>query len=401
MQSLPVKPVRTLCLPQGADTTAPARRGIALPLVLVLLTLASMLAVVGLERAIVEERITGNQRQMAEALVAAEAGILHVAQWWGQQTSGVRHDQGHFWNDPEGTLSALHALDRVIRPGLAWSMVDLRFQGDEVAMTTAGGLDAGVAMRAVSARYRRPSGAGRSQLPAVTLGGPLAEFSLGEAAVLSVSGGDGAHDRPAIQTATASDAALVLEHLDEQQLARLAGGVSYPGEGEELPPGERIRELLLRLVESDGVESGPVPWDLGTPEAPVVHVVGQVDGSPADLRLDGPVRGAGMLIVTGDLVLEQAPDFVGMILVLGGGIEIRGGTGAVHGTIVVAGPLDSDAGVRVRLAGELHIDPGNAAVEHLWNVLPPEVGELLEALGTMAPRTGAGKLFAWSEHPHL
>ena len=51
--------------------------------------------------------------------------------------------------------------------------------------------------------------------------------------------------------------------------------------------------------------------------------------------LDG---GAGLLIVTGDLIMSGNPTFNGVVLVLGGGSINRegGGNGNIHGTIYIA-----------------------------------------------------------------
>jgi hypothetical protein len=130
--------------------------GVALAVVLVLIALGSLIALSGMTQAVVDERIAGNQRQVAEIFLAAEAGLLRVGQWWEQQTGGQRHDQ-IFWNDPEGASAALAALDRTIRPGLTWSLAELRFDGDEVRIGVRAQIDGVGAVREVSARYRRPS----------------------------------------------------------------------------------------------------------------------------------------------------------------------------------------------------------------------------------------------------
>ena len=128
----------------------------ALGVVLVLVAAGSLIALTGMTRAVVDERIAGNQRQVAETFLAAEAGLLRVGRWWEQETSGQRHDQV-FWNDPDGAEAALHALDRTIRPGLRWSVVELRFDGDEVRIAVRAQIDGVAAQRQVTARYRRPS----------------------------------------------------------------------------------------------------------------------------------------------------------------------------------------------------------------------------------------------------
>jgi hypothetical protein len=130
--------------------------GVVLAVVLVLLAAGSLIAVTGMTQAVVDERIAGNQRQVAEIFPAAEAGLLRTARWWGEESGGQRHDEV-FWGDPEASTAALHALDRTLRPGLSWSVVELRFDGDEVLMRVRAQIEGVAAAREVSARYRRLS----------------------------------------------------------------------------------------------------------------------------------------------------------------------------------------------------------------------------------------------------
>lgn len=130
------------------------QRGIALGVVLVLLAVSSLIAVSGMTQAIVDERIAGNQRQVAEVFLAAEAGLLRVGRWWGEESWGERHDQ-LFWDDPEVAIAALQALDRSLRPGLLWTVQELRFDGDAVLIRVRARIDGIGALREVQARYRR------------------------------------------------------------------------------------------------------------------------------------------------------------------------------------------------------------------------------------------------------
>lgn len=133
-----------------------AQSGVALAVVLVLLAAGSLIAVSGMTQAVVDERIAGNQRQVAEIFPAAEAGLLRAGRWWGEESGGQRHDEV-FWGDPEASAAALHALDRSLRPGLTWSVEELRFDGDEVLMRVRGQIEGIAAARVVSARYQRPA----------------------------------------------------------------------------------------------------------------------------------------------------------------------------------------------------------------------------------------------------
>ena len=128
----------------------------ALAVVLVLLAAGSLISVTGMALAVVDERIAGNQRQVAEIFLAAEAGLLRAGRWWGEASDGERHDQ-LFWDDTEAATAAVQSLDRTIRSGLTWSIVELRFDGDEVLVSVRGQIEGVGAARVVTARYRRPA----------------------------------------------------------------------------------------------------------------------------------------------------------------------------------------------------------------------------------------------------
>jgi type II secretory pathway pseudopilin PulG len=384
------------------------RDGVALVVVLILLAVASLLAVAGMAQAILDERIAGNQRQVAESFKAAEAGLLRAAGWWQESTAGQRHDR-LYWNDPDGAMAALQALDRAPRPGLTWSIVALHFEGDDVLITSRGQLEGGGTVREVAARYRRPRPPGLGGTAPLTLGGPLTEFSIAQSALLRVDGDGEDRVAPALLTASEADAGLVRDALTPDQLAALTGGVEAADDAGGPTDPAALQALLEILAQTPGASVGPVPWDLGTVEAPAINVVRGADGGPADLRLSGTVSGAGILIVTGDLFLERPPEFTGLILVLGGRLEIGAGRGHIRGSIVLHGIEDTGAadwvpspeGIRFHLDGELELERSSEALELAWNLLPPAAQALWEALGQDTGDASQGRLYAWSESPRL
>jgi hypothetical protein len=384
------------------------RDGVALVVVLVLLAVASLLAVAGMARAILDERIAGNQKQVAESFKAAEAGLLRAAGWWQESTGGQRHDR-LYWNDADGAMTVLHALDRAPRPGLTWSIVTLQFAGDDVLITSRGEIEGSGTVREVTARYRRPRAPGFGGTAPLTLGGPLTEFSFAQSALLRVDGGGEDPAAPAILTDSAADAGLVRDALTPDQLAALTGGIGGADDhGGPVDP-EALQALVDLLADAPGAWEGPVPWDLGTVEAPAITVVRGADGSRADLRVSGSMSGAGILIVTGDLVLEHPPEFTGLMLVLGGRLEIGAGRGHISGSIVLQGIEDAGAGewvpspegTRFHLDGEIDLERSGEALKLAWSLLPPAAQALWEALGQGPEAASRGRLYAWSESPRL
>jgi hypothetical protein len=382
--------------------------GVALVVVLVLLTVASLLAVAGMAQAILDERIAGNQRQVAESFKAAEAGLLRAAGWWQESTAGQRHDR-LYWNDADAAMAALQALDRAPRPGLTWSIVALHFEGDDVLITSRGQLEGGGTVREVMARYRRPRPPGLGGTAPLTLGGPLTEFAIAQTALLRIDGDGDNRAAPAVLTESEPDAGLVRDALTPEQLAALTGGIEAADDGATAVDPGLLQALVELLAQAPGAWEGPVPWDLGTVEAPAINVVRGTDGGRADLRLSGTLSGAGILIVTGDLVLERPPDFAGLILVLGGRLEVGAGSGRIRGSVVLHGIDDGGAadwavspeGTRFRLEGDLELERSSEALELAWNLLPPEAQALWETLGQGAGVATQGRIYAWSESPRL
>jgi autotransporter-associated beta strand protein len=389
---------------QGTRGRVVRRRGVALIVVLVLLLVASILAVAGMGQAIVDERIAGNQRQVTEAFKAAEAGLLRAAAWWDDSSGGERHDQLH-WNDPEGAIAVLHAQDRALRAGVTWSIQALHFEGDEVLIASRGQVEGSGTVREVSARYRRALPLAPDGLAPIVLGGPVADFVLREGAVLRVPDGDADEPGPAILTASEADAERVGASLSREELALLAGGVAPAGAEGDFPTPALLQELVAAITESADTQDGPVPLDLGTVEAPRVSVIRGTDGGRADLYLSGPVSGAGILIVTGSLYLEQAPDFTGMILVLGGTLEVGAGSGSVSGAVMLhaiqgAGTetwVPSPEGTRFTLGGELALERSAESLALVWNLLSPEAQAVWEGIAGAPRTTVSGRLFGWSE----
>jgi hypothetical protein len=382
--------------------------GVALVVVLVLLTVASLLAVAGMAQAILDERIAGNQRQVAESFKAAEAGLLRAAGWWQESTAGQRHDR-LYWNDADAAMAALQALDRAPRPGLTWSIVALHFAGDDVLITSRGQLEGGDTVREVAARYRRPRPPGLGGTAPLTLGGPLTEFSIAQSALFRVEGDGEDRSAPAVLTESEADAGLVRDALTPEQLAGLTGGVEAVDDAGGPTDPEALQALVELLAQAPGAWEGPVPWDLGTVEAPAINVVRGADGSRADLHVSDTLSGAGILIVSGDLVLDRPPDFTGLILVLGGRLEIGAGSGRIRGSVVLHGIEDSGAadwpaspeGTRFLLEGDLELERSNEALKLAWNLLPPEAQALWEALGQGPGTASQGYIYAWSESPRL
>lgn len=385
------------------------QKGVVLVIVLILLTLASLIAVNGMAHAIVDERIAGNQKQAAEAFLGAEAGLLRAAGWWRTSSAGVRHD-ALYWNDPEGALNALQALDRNPRPGLEWSIRELVFEGDEVLITSRGEVLGHGAIREVSARYRRPTAPGLSGLAPIMLGGPIAEFLVPMAGAFRVPNHREDVPGPAIMTATDTDAEALRTGLTPEQMEAVTGDIQGTTADPGLHDADVLQALFEAILQSPHVSDGPWPINLGSADTPAVNVVRGAHGDRVDLHLAGRVSGSGILIVTGNLSFEQPPDFSGLILVLGGALEIGpGDNGRIRGSVLVHGIEDPTAaiwtptrtGTRFSLSGPVAFERDRQALARAWDLLPVAARDLLQALDGFQEPLESARLFGWFESPAL
>jgi hypothetical protein len=384
-----------------------SQRGLALVVVLMLLATALLITLSGMGHALVNERIAGNQRQVTEAFMVAEAGLIRAAEWWQEHDGGQRNDQ-RYWLDPEGALVALSGLDRTPRPGLQWSIRDLRFDGNAVTMFSVGTVTGAGAAREVGARYRRPRSAGG--FPAsVVFGGALADFTLAGEGSVAVTTDAGGSDRPAILTATSDDAQELADALTPEQQEKLSGGIDALESDAGLADATRLQALVEAIAQMPGVSDGPVPWDFGDPENPTVHLVRGAGGEPVDLAIPGKMTGAGILIVTGSLEFEEPPDFSGLIVVLGPVLEIGPGEGLIEGGLLLHHVADPAAetwasgatGSHLEVAGSVTLGPGGAAWAALQGLLSPEVRDRWIDLMRSDAAEARGRLFGWFETPGL
>lgn len=383
-------------------------RGVALVFVLMLLTLTSLLAITGMQQAITDERIAGNQRQVSESFVAAETGLLRAADWWQRSTGEARHDQ-LYWNDRDGAVAALNALDREPRPGLLWFIGELEFHGDDVVITSIGQVAGSGASREVSARYRRPSPGILDALAPLVLGGTVSEFLVAEGTDLRMQGATRNEQAPAIQVAGEQDTGSIRAALAQSGQHPSSIGIEVSDLASELLDAPVLQRFVEAVAGSPASYDGPRPWDFGTTEAPAINVVRGLSGERSDLRLSAPVSGAGVLVVSGDLYIEHTLDFTGLIVVLGGSVEMSGDSSRIHGAILVQDVAEQEAevwrkspdGLQLSMAGELDFAHNQEALGSAWDLLPAEARAAWEDVEGRPPVVASGRLFDWSESPGL
>lgn len=368
--------------------------GAALAVSLVLLTVALLLGLSGMQAARLEETMVGNQRAATSALLAAEYG---GAERWGAMT-GSHADEEAFiasvdssgWQPvPEG--AGAHYASRVSRrqgPDLVVDVTGAAFSGDP-----AHGVP--LATRTLEVLVRR-DGAGFERLSALTLASPLAHFAGtsagveggGVPAVAATSRGDAfeavrailglgagaleveGHDDYVFVPAepghpgghgvfhaspTVTDGVYTGDYREcdgaANALCAYRGGIgSRPAEGLLRRGADEVHRFVRALFDDawPGRVVGSVPTRAEgvTVLSRLSHVegggywpgVGAEDDYPErdTFLLPRGFSGSGLLLIDGHAVFDGPPEFEGVIIVLGNHEVVGEGGDGLRGAVVVA-----------------------------------------------------------------
>jgi len=77
-----------------------AQKGSVLIISLLLLMVATLVSVAGISSMQMNERISSNQKQVSEAFIAAESGLIEVKAFFDDE------DNAGLWGNPDGVLEA-------------------------------------------------------------------------------------------------------------------------------------------------------------------------------------------------------------------------------------------------------------------------------------------------------
>ena len=190
---------------------------------------------------------------------------------------------------------------------------------------------------------------------AINLVGPVDTFHVPNSNAFKVLGAD---DGPAIAVYDETSTTDIRDALiDNDRYHNYEGGVVYEAgteevDGETVPTMFRSSQEMQTFIKAaceaaggtaDGGAGGRCQPELpagtvtsqGGPNSPREFQRTVVTGSTS-IDFQGGQKGAGILVVAGDLATTGTPNWDGIILVLGGELRITGGgTGGVTGTIYV------------------------------------------------------------------
>lgn len=395
--------------------------GAALIIGLVLLIIATLLAVVTMQSSNFQEKMASNQNNKSISFMAAEMGgayLLEELADMGFVEEVSPNDlpfalgtisepleaggSGYFYidaidlisNDPDILRASIIGVSREESggPNLALTELELRIQVTYVE--TGGG----------------PSDA------AINLVGSVAEFRAPDSNALAVYGtpGDDGTYGPAVATLDDSDRDYIEGVLASKgnvggecpngpRLCNYHGGIGVGGFSDFWTDPSKDQGLLdfidaacaeAALDTTDTIRCGNnVPSNTiarGSPnaKAEAMRMKTTIVTGDANMRFSGGHTGAGLLVVTGNLYANGNPSWDGIIIVLGGTYDVKGGgNGGINGTIYVLNTDPADNSVTWKTAGG-----GNATYNHDCN-------KIFEAVATLGsydsedPPTTARNIF--------
>ena len=334
------------------------QRGAALVVGIVLLVVATLLALVAANNTLFQERMASNQNNKTISFMAAEFGASEfikeinakgydpksdASQWSGVGTSNAPQAAGskggYFW------ANIIDHLDEA-------NAVPLRVAIHGVSRTGPTGADlARTELHLTVDITQIPPDGGATSDAALNLIGPLGEFSAPNSNDFKVHGAkeDGQPTGPAIgvsseEIATTLETALGPDGVD--RLHNYDGGIEDMNYGDFWTNPETMRQFV-NLVCSDPGNSltatvpvrcgNTVPEDTtGRGNKKAAAMVPKITVVRGDAAVDfgGGSAGAGLLIVEGNLYMNGNPSWDGLIISLGGTIsQSGGGNGQFNGSI--------------------------------------------------------------------
>ena len=314
-------------------------QGAALAVSLILVVVASMLGISAMNSAHLGERIAGNERQVAEAFMAAETGLSVAMNWLNEPANR------NFWSLPENALTTIN--DSPVRSidasrQVAWQIMSLAVSrdnsGNDWANIVSRGtvtLDANLSIhREISAAFSRARWV--SGLAPINVIGQISAFEAAKSNQFYVVGAEG---QAAIATNSQANVDTIVSSIPATRINNYGGADRIRSVEFDTPFDDP--QALNDFIQEIRARATPVPrnpcngCDIGTLERPAISLF---EGDRLELR--GNTDGHGILVVIGDLYLAGTPKFTGLLIVTGNTFEVDG-TGGMRGAVVFANPVQN------------------------------------------------------------
>ena len=327
-------------------------KGAALVVGIVLLVVSTLLALVAIQSSTFQERMASNQHNKTVSLMAAEYGAGHFIDAITSDGYDASQDVSQW-----GVGSESNPLSAGNRGGFFWvdlinhagvdednNEVPLRVAVHGVSRNDANSPDLGKTELHLEADILVfPPGGGESDDAAINFIHALNEYRAPNSNAFTVTGAqeDGETTGPAIGVSNTTDRDALIDELGPDGVNRLDnydGGIVSKDYGEFWNTPTTLQQFVNLVCSEAGARCGTsvAANTTGRGKNKAAAMVPKITVVRGDATVDfgGGSVGAGLLIIEGDLYMNGNPSWDGIIITLGGTIDVSGGgNGVFNGTI--------------------------------------------------------------------
>ncbi|MGL4937208.1 pilus assembly PilX family protein [Shewanella sp.] len=310
------------------------QQGAVLAIGLIFLLIITLIGVAGAGHSLLGERMASNNKQISEAFMAAETGLVNAVAWLDNPANAAN------WGQVSASQAAINATAISSGSGnkARWQIKSLAFNGKEATIESCGTINSSGVSRCILSTYIKGSGGGN--LAAMNIIGNIGTFNVAKSNQFKLIGGD---DGPALATNTEANKVKITTAIEaSNRMGNYVGGIKQVEFDDPFGDPKKMNEFIEGIKEQWNAmlptdpKKGNAPNNMGTPDSPrITYYEGNLAVSGA-----GP-KGAGILVIKGNLEINgNFLDYDGLIIVTGQSFILKGGGQQDgKGAIVFANPI--------------------------------------------------------------
>lgn len=312
------------------------QQGSVLFVSLMFLIVATLISIAGVSSMQLNERITSNQKQVSQAFIAAESGLIEVKSFFDND------DNAALWGDADGALAALNAVNRTMNDNVEWQIetIDFDTKPGYMRIVSVGRVASTGIERKVQSFYSPKKASGN--LGAMNIIGGIKIFDTANSNKFKVIGetdSSGNIIGPALATNTQGNYEKIVTDIESKdRMENYVGGIKVVDFDDPFGDPEKMDAFIQSIKEQyyamPLAQRGVAPSNMGSVgNERITYVSGNIE-------FKGQATGAGILVVDGNLTISgNLLDFEGLVVVRGQTFQMNGGGNRnLKGSIVFANP---------------------------------------------------------------
>lgn len=325
------------------------QQGSVLIIALVLLLIATVVSIAGITNMQVNEKMASNHKQVLQAFMAAEAGVI--------QTKAFLDDPANkaLWGDDQKTLSALAKINRAMGQQVQWQInsIDFASQPGMAVFVSHGEVSSTGVSREVMVTYKPKAESGN--LGAMNIIGGIKIFDTANSNSFQVIGEKDANGNvigPALATNTEANYDKIVDDItSKNRMDNYVGGIKVVDFDDPFGDPEKMNAFIEAIKAEyfalPAAERGTAPNNMGVPATydsngvELTASVPKITYVSSSIEFKGQAKGAGILVIEGNLTISgNLFDFDGLVVVRGQTFQMNGGGNRdLLGSIVFANPI--------------------------------------------------------------